>query len=100
MHFNKILKYVGVSFLYGVNRYAFANKDFRGNYDECKKNELITTTLVDGIMNGVNYVNPVILPTNLIKLISRIEIKLSGKDKTKYSYIYMERGGRYNYNTF
>ena len=97
-YFDKIFKGMSVSFLYGVNRYYFANKDVNGNVKDFK-DSLIVNNFIDGTISGVWYSNPLCWPINLIKLSQRIEISLTGKDKTKYPYVYSEFNGNYNYNT-
>jgi hypothetical protein len=73
---NKLLYICGASFTYGFIR------SINGRHD--KPLDVIGTKVVTAFANGFFYAIPLYTPYYLLKLVNRIDIKLSGKDPSKY----------------
>jgi hypothetical protein len=85
-----LIKYTLTTFSYGF---------YRSITSESKPDELFCNKITDSVFNGIMYMNPILLPINLINLVERIEIKTFNKDPQKYKESYREWLNRYNYNT-
>lgn len=86
---NKYFSYCIISGLYGVTR------SFNGSYQP--PNDALGNRICLSLMNGVYY--SIYAPYYSIKLLNRIDIKLKGKDQSKYKNSY-EDIFSYNYNVF
>ena len=89
--YNKLLYICGTSFTYGFARCM--NSQYEPPYD------VIGSKLSLAFMNGIMYGTPVYTPFYMMKLINRIDIKLSGKDPSKYKNDYVDMFSK-NYNVF
>jgi len=77
MNYNKILMYSsGAAFTYGFLRGM--NASYEAPHD------VIGTKACLAFMNGITYAIPPYTPFYIVKLINRIDIKMTGKDPSKH----------------
>jgi len=88
MYNKKFLYICGASFTYGFMR------SINGQHD--KPLDLVGTKVCVAFVNGVLYANPIYTPLYLLKLVNRIDIKLTGKDPSKYSNEYEDMFSKNN----
>jgi len=88
---NKLYYFSGTAFTYGFLRGI--NAHFEPPHD------VIGTKVCLAFMNGVTYAVPPYTPFYLMKLINRIDIKMTGKDPSKHKNDYEDMFCT-NYNVF
>lgn len=92
MNLNKILMYSsGIAFPYGFIRGM--NAQYEPPHD------VIGSKICLAFMNGITYAIPPYTPLYMIKLINRIDIKMTGKDPSKHKNDYEDMFCT-NYNVF
>ena len=89
--YNKLVYFSGTAFTYGFIRGM--NSHYESPHD------VLGTKVCLAFMNGVTYAVPLYAPYYIMKLINRIDIKLTGKDPAKHKCDY-EDMFCINYNTF
>jgi len=82
-------------FPYGFARQFNSKADCSGN---SKSDPLITEKIVQSVLNGIIYISP-IGTIQIFKLLSRLEIKLTGKEPKDHPEYYYELT-RSNNNVF
>ena len=88
-------RFVAIMFPYGFARQFNSTVDLCGN---SKSDTLLTEKCVQSVANGMIYISPIGI-LQMFKLLSRAEIKLTGKEPKDHPMYYYELV-RSNYNVF
>lgn len=88
-------RFVAIMFPYGFARQFNSKVDCSGN---SKSDPLITEKCVQSVLNGIIYISPIGI-IQMFKLLSRVEIKLTGKEPKDHPEYYYELT-RSNNNVF
>lgn len=95
---NKIFYYCASTFSYGFYRgLTFTHRNMNAS-DKDSSDILFSDRLYSGFISGISYMNPLLQPIFIFRLMDRIEIQLTNKDPLKYSLSYCD-GVSYNSRT-